>query len=117
MLFLPTIKVIREKLRADQIYMYLLLIRAQHAHGKALQKNGRDTINISDVAKKAVGGGADILAEITLGDPINDPKVIASVKNSDITGPESYNVSFIINKNESPVYTVDPKLQIRQKTR
>ena len=44
MLFLPTIKVIREKLRADQIYMYLLLIRAQHAHGKALQKMDESSI-------------------------------------------------------------------------
>ncbi|WP_178988485.1 hypothetical protein [Winogradskyella schleiferi] len=78
-------------------------------------KNKRDTINITVVAKKPVGGGADILEEITLGDPINDPNVISTVKNSVITGTESYNVSFIINKNDSQVYTVDPKLRMNPK--
>ncbi len=83
---------------------------------QGVAKNGRDTINITVVAKKAVGGGADILSEITLGDPINDPNVTSTVKNIDITGTESYNVSFIINKNDSQVYTVDPKLKMKQKT-
>ncbi|WP_370391241.1 hypothetical protein [uncultured Winogradskyella sp.] len=77
-------------------------------------KNKRDKVNITLVAKKPVGGGADILEEITLGDPINDPKVTATVKNADINDPESYNVSFIINDNTNQVYTVDPKLQIRK---
>jgi len=74
--------------------------------------NKRDTINITVVAKKADGGGADILSEITLGDPINDPNVTSTVKDSVINGTESYNVSFIINKNDSQVYTVDPRLRM-----
>ncbi|MDY2586595.1 hypothetical protein [Winogradskyella aquimaris] len=78
-------------------------------------KNGRDTVNITNVAKKSKDGGADILAEITLGDPINDPKVTSTVKNEDIDGTESYFVTFIINKNTGQPYTVDPKLQIKKK--
>lgn len=81
---------------------------------QGVAKNGRDTVNITVVAKKSTDGGADILEEITLGDPINDPDVVATVKNLDIDGTESYNVSFIINKNMSQVYTVDPKLQIKK---
>lgn len=77
-------------------------------------KNKRDKVNITVVAKKPVDGGADILEEITLGDPINDPKVIATVKNADIKEPECYNVSFIINDNKKQVYTVDPRLKIKQ---
>jgi len=80
-----------------------------------VKDNKPGQINITDVSKKAVGGGADILAEITLGDPFDDPKVTASVKNEDITGYEYYNVTFMINKNESLVYTIDPKLQMKRK--
>ncbi|WP_299116907.1 hypothetical protein [uncultured Winogradskyella sp.] len=80
---------------------------------QGVAKNGRDSINITDVAKKAVGGGADILEEITLGDPINEPKVTSTVKSSIINGTESYNVTFIINKNANQVYTVDPKLKMK----
>jgi hypothetical protein len=76
-------------------------------------KNGRDTVNITVVAKKP-NGGADILSEITLGDPINDPKVTSTVKNEDIKGTESYYVTFIINKNASQPYTIDPRLKINQ---
>lgn len=75
--------------------------------------NKRDKVNITDVSKKSEGGGADILGEITLGDPFNDPKVTASVKDSDIKGFELYDVTFMINKNESLVYTIDPKLKMR----
>ncbi len=75
--------------------------------------NKRDKVNITDVSKKAIGGGADILGEITLGDPFTDPKVTASVKNKAIKGFEYYNVTFMINKNESQVYTIDPKLKMK----
>ena len=54
-----------------------------------------------------------ILEEIALGDPFDDPKVIAKVKNKDIKGFEFYNVTFMINKNESQVYTIDPKLKMK----
>ncbi|MBO3116953.1 hypothetical protein J4050_09350 [Winogradskyella sp. DF17] len=81
---------------------------------KGVAKNGRDTINITDVAKKSKGGGADILAEITLGDPIKDPNVTSTVKNADIPGDECYNVTFIINKNDRQPYTVDPRLKMKR---
>lgn len=90
------------------------VIKGSTCTWQGVAKNGRDTVNITDVAKKTNGGGADILAEITLGSPINDPKVVANVKNADISGTESYYVTFIINRNMSPSYTVDPKLQIRK---
>lgn len=92
------------------------VIKGSTCTWQGVAKNGRDTINITDVAKKPVGGGADILSEITLGDPIKDPNVTSTVKNSDINGTESYNVSFIINKNDSQVYTVDPRLKMVIKT-
>ena len=75
--------------------------------------NNIDKINFTDVSKKATGGGADILEEIALGDPFDDPKVTASVKNKDIKGFEFYNVTFMINKNESQVYTIDPRLKMK----
>lgn len=77
-------------------------------------KNKRDTVNITVVAKKP-NGGADILSEITLGDPITDPKVTSTVQNKAITGEESYYVTFIINKNPSPAYTVDPRIKMNPK--
>ncbi|TCK69316.1 hypothetical protein DFQ05_0837 [Winogradskyella wandonensis] len=89
------------------------VIKGSTCTWQGASKNGRDTINITVVAKKSLDGGADILEEITLGDPINEPKVIAKVKNKDIKGPESYFVTFIINKNASQPYTVDPKLQMK----
>jgi hypothetical protein len=75
--------------------------------------NKRDTVNITDVSKKAEGGGEDILEEITLGDPFDEPKVTAKIKNKDIDGFEYYNVTFMINKNESLVYTIDPRLKMK----
>lgn len=75
--------------------------------------NNRDKVNITDVSKKAEGGGADILEEIALGDPFDEPKVIAKIKNKDIDGFEYYNVTFMINKNESLVYTIDPRLKMK----
>ena len=72
-------------------------------------------INITDVSKKSEGGGADILEEIALGDPFDDPKVIAKVKNNDIKGFEYYNFTFMINKKESQDYTIDPRLTMREK--
>ncbi|WP_179007033.1 hypothetical protein [Winogradskyella forsetii] len=90
------------------------VIKGSSCTWQGVAKNGRDTINITDVAKKPVGGGADILEEIALGDPFDDPKVTAKVKNKAITGPESYNVTFMINKNESQVYTIDPKLKMKR---
>lgn len=77
--------------------------------------NKRDKVNITDVSKKSEGGGADILEEIALGDPFKDPKVTAKVKNKDIVGPEYYNITFMINGNESLVYTIDPILKMRAK--
>lgn len=93
------------------------VIKGSSCTWQGVAKNGRDTINITDVAKKSVDGGADILEEIALGDPFDDPKVTAKVKNKDITGPESYNVTFMINKNESQVYTIDPRLKMRERTK
>lgn len=81
---------------------------------QGVAKNKRDKINITVVAKKTKGGGADILEEITLGDPINDPNVVAKVKNAKISGEECYNVTFIINKNTSQSFKVDPRLKINQ---
>ena len=80
-----------------------------------VKDNKPGEINITDVSKKSEDGGADILEEIALGDPFDDPKVIAKVKNKDITGFEYYNVTFMINKNESLVYTIDPRLKMREK--
>ncbi|WP_411895137.1 hypothetical protein [Winogradskyella sp. A2] len=78
-------------------------------------KNKRDTVNITEVSKKSEGGGADILAEITLGDPIADPNVTSKVRSDAISGEECYNVTFIINKNPSPTYTVDPRIKMNPK--
>jgi hypothetical protein len=78
--------------------------------------NNRDKVNITDVSKKAEGGGADILEEIALGDPFDEPKVIAKIKNKDIDGFEYYNVTFMINKNESLVYTIDPRIKMKAQT-
>jgi hypothetical protein len=78
--------------------------------------NNRDKVNITDVSKKTEGGGADILEEIALGDPFDEPKVIAKIKNKDIDGFEYYNVTFMINKNESLVYTIDPRIKMKAQT-
>lgn len=78
---------------------------------QGVAKNKRDTVNITVVAKKP-NGGADILSEITLGDPISDPKVTSTVKSTAVSGDESYSVTFIINKNPTPAYTVDPRLKM-----
>ncbi len=93
------------------------VIKGLSCEWQGVSVNKRDKVNITIVSKKATGGGADILAEIALGDPFDDPKVTASVKNIDIKGFEYYNVTFMINKNESQVYTIDPKLKMKgQKT-
>lgn len=81
-----------------------------------VSKNGQDTVQIILVSKKKSGGGSDILEEIALGDPKIDSVVVAKIKNKDIKGQESYNISFIINRDKASVYTIDPKLQIRKKT-
>jgi hypothetical protein len=81
---------------------------------EGVSTNGIDTINITLVSKKKKGGGSDILEEITLGDPLTDPTVVAKIKNKDFKEPENYNISFIINKKEKEIYTLDPKLQIRK---
>lgn len=75
----------------------------------ATSKNGTDTVNITDVSKKSVGGGSDILQSI--GAPTNG-QITALVKNVQVTGYESYNITFNINGDTSNPFTIDPKLQM-----
>jgi len=72
--------------------------------------SGSDIINITNVSKKSTNGGSDILKSI--GPKKGSPQTVtAKVKNKDVSGNESYEVSFNINGNES--YTIDPLLKMR----
>lgn len=76
----------------------------------ATSKNGTDTVNITGVSKKSIGGGSDILQSI--GAP-TDGQITAQVKNVQVTGDENYNISFnVIRNGVTSPYTIDPKLKM-----
>lgn len=73
--------------------------------------NGTDTVCITDVSKKAVGGGSDILVA-PIGRPVSC-QVTGRVVNAQIAGDEFYTISFnVIRAGVTTGYSIDPKIRM-----
>lgn len=80
--------------------------------GVASDASTGDVINITQVSKKSVNGGSDILKNDTNTPKSGENFIKAKVKDKNVVGYESYNITFNINGDNNKTFTIDPKLQM-----